>query len=642
LSTSGIIPAARLGPSRGGCLLEGQSNPAASVRFAEFELDLRTGDLRRNETLIKLQPQPAKVLTLLVSRAGQVVTHEEITRQVWGSETFVNFEQGLHFAVRQVRIVLGDKPEQPRFIETLPRRGYRFVAPIKPAAAPPEAPSAKPATPSWADRVPRRHGLLVLTSAAMITFALVFGSYRLVNRKANAATLVGIRSLAVLPLHNLSDDADQAFFSDGMTDELITDFAMIRNLRVISHTSVERYKEAKRPLPDIARELGVEAIVEGTVMRSGDRVRITAQLIDARSDQHLWAESYERDFSDVLGIQGEVARQIAHEVGIHLTADEQSRLTAAERRVDPAAHDAYLKGTFFLDLMKCTSFTDAVAYFRQAVAKDQSFAPAYSGLADTYFYLSDWRCWQATSMDEAETSALKALELDPGNSQAHAVLGKIAFSRDWNWVKAAQEFNTATHLDPNNAHNHSAYGMFLVAMGKTEQGLAEVRKAQVLDPFSETTNLSDTWALYLAHHFDDAISHAKQALSLLPSYGEDYWLGQCYENKAMPEQAIDYYLKAWAGLPDEVPLRRAAYQKHGLPGYWQEDERLRRQRKGKIDAVYEAMYYAHRREKEKAIEQLELAYQQHYDGLQFLKVEPVYDSLRDDPRFKKLLARLGL
>jgi TolB-like protein/DNA-binding winged helix-turn-helix (wHTH) protein len=628
-------------------LVAASSAFSSLVRFGDYELDLRTGELCRNGTSLKLQPQPAKILIMLVSRAGDVVSRQELTRQVWGSGTFVDFEQGLNFAIRQIRAALEDDPENPRFIETLPKRGYRFAAPVtdKPAAtvapAVAQSPSAPSPSPTLRKTIPRYVLALGITAAAAVALMVAAGWGNLLQPKAKVSAS-GITSLAVLPLHNLSRDPEQEYFSDGMTDELITDLAKVSRLRVISRTSVERYKGTKRSLPDIARELGVDAVVEGTVMRSGDRVRITAQLIDARSDRHLWADSYERDARDVFALQSEVAKQIVSEIGFSLSSGEQSRLAAAGRTVDPAAHEAYLKGIFYFDRMKCSTFDLALAYFREAVDKDPSFAPAYSGLADTYFQLADWRCWQTAPLDKAEASALKAIELDPESAGAHAVLGEIAFSRDWNWTKAAEEFSTAVFLDPNDAGIHSSYGIYLVAMGKTEQGLAEVLKAQQLAPLSEKANMTQTWALYLAHRYDQAIANATRALIISPSYGENYWLGQCYEKKGMPEQAMDFNLKAFAGLPREIPLRRTAYQKHGLPGYWQEDERLRRQRNERIDAVFQANYYAHMGKNENAIEQLQLAYQQHGDGLQFLKVEPVYDSLRDDPRFQELLSRLRL
>jgi TolB-like protein/Tfp pilus assembly protein PilF len=451
-----------------------------------------------------------------------------------------------------------------------------------------------------------------------------------------------IGSLAVLPLQNLSRDPEQEYFSEGITDELITDLAKMPKLKVISHTSVVRYKDSKRPLPEIARELGADAVVEGTVVRSGDRVRITAQLIDAQSDQHLWAESYERDVRDLLEVQDQLANEIAKEIGVNLAASEHHGLYQAKAKVNPAAYEAYLKGIFYLGHASCKDFEDALSYFQMAMEKDPSFAPAFSSAADAYFSLGDWRCWQTEPFDRAETAASKAIELEPRNARAHAVLAEIGFARDWNWIEPADQFATAIDLDPNDAAIHSRYGMFLVAIGKEEQGLAEERKAQELDPYSARTNDTHTWTLYLAHRFDEAIDQAKHAITISPAYGEYYWLGQCYERKKMPDQAVENYLRAMAGMPKELPSRRAAYEKSSLAGYWEEDERLRRLRKERIDAVLQAMYYAHRGKKDKAIEQLELAYQQHCDGLQFLKVEPVYDSLRDDPRFKALLRRLGL
>ena len=602
--------------------------------FGDYELDCRSGELRRNGTAVKLQPQPAKVLVILVARAGEVVTRQALTEQVWGSETYVDFEHGLNFAIRQIRTVLEDDAEKPSFLETVPKRGYRFIAEIGNGAAPEEPQVELRASPS---EKKRRLHILIWVSAAIVLIAALFG----VRTWLSPATSK-IESLAVLPLHNLSADPEQEYFSDGMTDELITDLAKVPNLRVISHTSVERYRKTQMPLPGIARELGVDAIIEGTVMRSGDRVRITAQLIDARSDQHVWAQSYERDIRDVLRLQGEVAQQIANQVGIKLTAGEQTRL-AAKHEVDPAAHEAYLKGAFYWNRLTCNDFETALKYFREAAAKDPNFAPAYSGMADSYFYLADWRCWPQAAFAKAEPAALKAVELDPGYGEAYAALGELAFSHEWNWSKAGEEFDRAVQLNSNDASILSAYAIYLVSTGKREPAIAEMRKAQELDPVSENTSMTHIYVFYLAHEYDDAIAQAKQALDFLPdSRAVYYWLGQCYERKGMPDKAIAAYLKAFSHLPREVALRRAAYQEHGLPGYWQEDKQFRQRSHREDDPVLEAMYCAHMGEKDKALEQLKLAYQQHSDGLQFLKVEPVYDGLRDDPRFKELIRMLQL
>jgi TolB-like protein/DNA-binding winged helix-turn-helix (wHTH) protein/Tfp pilus assembly protein PilF len=602
------------------------------ISFGDYELDCRTGELRRNGVLLKLQPQPAKVLTILSSRAGEVVTRQELADQVWGTETHVDFEHGLNFAIRQIRNVLEDDADHPRYLETVPKRGYRWIAHVNEPVPPQGAASA-----TQPSRTTRPWLLVVSVVVLVVSLALV-AAMRLWPRKPGVNHKID--SVAVLPLRNLSNDSEQEYFSEGMTDELIMDLARVAGLRVISHTSVERYRDAKRPLPDIARELGVAAVVEGTVMRSGDRVRITAQLIDARSDQHIWADSYERDFRDVLVLQDELSRKIASEIGSTLSGNE--KVSGAKRVVDPAAYEAYLKATFSFDHMTCKSFEHALAYFQEAVAKDPNFAPAQSGLADTYYNVGDFPCWQTEPYQEAEAAALKAVALDAENADGHAVLAKIAFSRDWNWPKAAHEFTAAVHLDPNDAGIHSAYGIYLVAMGEQEQALAEARKAQELDPFSERTNLSNTVVLYLTRHYDEAIDQAKHALTLFPSYGEDYWLGECYEKKGMPDEAMEHYLKAMAGEPDEVPLRRAAYQKNGLPGYWQEEERIRRSKHLKVWPVRQAEYYVHRGMKEEAIQQLQLAYKQHTGGMELLKAQPIFDDLRNDPRFKELLARLQL
>jgi len=612
--------------------------PSTRFYFASFELDPHTGELWKSGQPVKLPPQPTKLLIFLTSRRGELVTREEIKESLWGADTFVDFEQGLNFCIKKIRFALGDNPDQPEFIQTLPRRGYRFIG-----SARTESPAVPPET-----KPPRRKTALpfglVFLAAAIVTVALIFalGWNNLRDRWFGGAGAHQIKSLAVLPLRNLSQDPEQEYFSDGMTDELITDLAKVSGLRIISHTSVERYKDTKRQLPEIARELGVDAIVEGTILRSGDRVRITAQLIDAHTDQHVWAESYERDLRDVLGLQGEVAQQIANQIGIKLTAGEERRL-AAKHEVDPAAHEAYLKGSFYWNRLTCTDFETALNYFQEAATKDPKFASAYSGIAESYFYLADWRCWPQATFAKVEPAALKAVELDPGYGEAYASLGELAFSHEWNWTKAGEEFSKALQLNPNNADILCAHAIYLVSTGRQESALAEMRKAQRLDPVSENTGVTYIYVLYLAHKYDEAIVQAKKALALFPdSRAVNYWLGQCYEKKEMPDQAIAAYLKTGAHLPEEVSRRRDAYQKHGLPGYWQEDRQFRQRSHRENDPVIEAMYYAHMGEKNKAVEQLDLGYQQHCDGLQFLNVEPVFDSLRDDPRFKRLLVRLRL
>jgi TolB-like protein/DNA-binding winged helix-turn-helix (wHTH) protein/Tfp pilus assembly protein PilF len=621
--------------------LSSQTKTRGTVFFGEYQFDRLTSELRRNGTALKLQPQPAKVLRILVDRAGEVITRQELANQVWGSDTHVDFEHGLNYAIRQIRTVLEEDAENPRFLETLPKRGYRFIAPVSEQAALTEA--QEPTGLAIRPRKPVSRLFISLAVAALVVAAIFrIGWTRLYPRSQSPRNTM-IESIAVLPLRNLSSDPAEEYFSEGMTDELITDLAKFHKLRVISHTSVKRYSETKRPLTEIARELGVDAVIEGTVTRSADRVRITAQLIDAHSDQHLWAESYERDVRDILELQRDVARTIANEVGLSLTSGEQARF-AQVPTVNPAAHEAYLKGHYYWSKFSCTGNTKALEYFQEAIAKDPNFALAYAGMADTYFNLADGRCSpQDETFAKSKAAALKAVELDPKSAQAHAQLGELAFYRDWDWPKAEQELTRGVELDPNDAGIHATYAIYQVSMGRLEQGLSEIRKARQLDPVSEPTNIMVAYVSYLTHNYDQCIDQVQKGLELHPdSRALYYWLGACYEQKGSPAEAIAAYLKAMGGFAKEIPLLRSAYQEHGLPGYWSEELRTLKKEHKAVDPLIEAMTYTRTGDKEKALQALALAYSRHCDGLQFLKVEPVFDSIRDDPRYRALLSQLRL
>ncbi len=398
------------------------------VRFAEFEFDCSSGELLRGGVSMKLQPQPAKVLAVLIRSAGNVVTRQELANEMWGSGTFVDFEQGLNYAIRQIRASLGDDADQPRFLETLPKRGYRFIAELDGQLDPEVTVTAITAPkPKALRRTMRVIGMaLILVIVTGVAFVMAF---RVRGRLLPATPNHPITSLAVLPLHNLSNDPDQDYFSDGITEELITDLAKSANLHVISRTSVQRYKITNRSLPEIARELGADAIVEGAVVRSNNRVRITAQLIDARSDQHLWADSYEGDLQDMLSLQDEVAQRIATQVGITIHTNQETRVV--DRQVNSAAYDAYLKGNFYWNRSTCDGSNKGRSFYQKAVLEDPTFAPAYAGLAQAYFVLGDWGCSpREQAFSESRTAALEALELDPTSGPAHAWLGALAYFHD--------------------------------------------------------------------------------------------------------------------------------------------------------------------------------------------------------------------
>ncbi len=621
-----------------------ESRSSRLSRFADFEFDCLSGELRRDGVSLKLQPQPAKVLAVLIQRAGEVVNRQDLVAEVWGSDTFVDFEQGVNYAIRQIRTVLKDDAEEPRFIETVPKRGYRFIAPLKEDVVPKEEvnrPAVAP-EPLAARRIIPWQLVTALMAVCAIAAAFVIG-VRL-HHGAHGVETHPIESLAVLPLRNLSNDPQQEYFSYGMTDELITALAKSKSLKVISHTSVERYRHGDRTLPDIARELGVDAVVEGTVMRSGGRVRITAQLIDARSDQHLWAESYERDLKDVLSLQDEVADQIASQVGIKVAAGQQTRV-ASVRQIDPEAHEAYLKGDFYWSRSNCDGSQKGLIYYQQAVSKDPSFAAAYVGLSQTYFTLGDWGCLPyKEAFSKSKAAALKALELDPALGPAHAMLASLAYFYEWDWDKADREYSQAIQLNPNYAPAHILYAVFLVSMAREEQGLAEMRKALRLDPTAEFTNMISVHILYLARQYDLAIEQAGNSLLLYPdSWGTYFWLGVAYERKGMYERALDAYLRSKSlqgAKSGELAALRNAYRESGIRGYWQQ--------LGDIESHEESescsmrRIYARQGDTERIMNYLNWAFANHCASIRTLKVDSFYDNIREDPRFQNLMVRMRL
>lgn len=625
-----------------------QSSSSPVVRFADFDLDLRTGELRRNGTSLKLQPQPAKILALLVSRPGEIVTRQELARQVWGSETFVDFEQGLNFAIRQIRSALNDDAEHPRFLETLPKRGYRFTAEVT-GLAPPDI-DAPPPPPAPVPRLRpvKRYAIALLASAAVvIAVVLTLNWASLRQRWWSAAGTPRIMSLAVLPLHNLSHDPQQEYFSDGMTDELITDLAKSGNLRVISHTSVERYKETRRSLPEIARELGVDAVIEGTVMRSGDRVRITAQLIDARTDRHLWAESYERDFRDVLALQDEVSRDIASKIRITVTPRDRDP-AASVHAVRPEAHEAYLKGRYFWNKRTEKDVSKGIEYFEQATRLDPNYAAAYAGLAESYVVMNGHRFLPpAQAFPKARAAALKALELDDGNAEAHASLGSLHWEYEWDKSSAEKEFRRAIELNPSYATAHAWYAEELAVIGRGDEARTEIRRALEVDPLSLPVSVVAGWILYAGRDYDQAIQQLRRTLEMDSNFAIAHtYLGRAYVQKGNFRQAIvesqtatrlsgnhPFYL-SWLGNA----YARAGNREEALRVLRQLDT-ISRQKY--VSAHDVAAIYAGLGETSKAIAWLNKAYDEHAYTVLLLQVEPEFDSLRSDSRFQDLVRRIG-
>jgi TolB-like protein/Flp pilus assembly protein TadD len=456
-----------------------------------------------------------------------------------------------------------------------------------------------------------------------------------------------IESIAVLPLENLSRDPEQEYFADGMTEELITDLAKISALKVISRTSVMHYKGTQKTVPEIAKELGVDALIEGSVQRSGSRVRITAQLIHAPADRHLWAESYERDLRDVLALQGEVARAIANQIRVTLTPQEQARLTTA-RQVNPEARELYLKGLFQWDKRTEEGLKKSVEYFERAKEKDPSYALAYSGLAGSYNMLGLWGDLpQMESAPKAKAAAIKALEIDDQLAEAHASLGWNKFAFDWDWSGAEREFRRAIELNPGYVTAHRWLANCLTQQGRLEEALAEIRRAQQLDPISLITNSVLAYTLYMNRRYDQAVEQERKTLALDDHFAPAHWgLGLALEQKGKFAEAIAESQKATT--LDAHPVYLAALgHAYGVAGRRGEARaalgklvQLSKERDIAWNEV--AVVYAGLGEKDKALATLDAAYKRHDGQLNWLKVDPRLDPLRSDPRFEDLLRRMNL
>jgi TolB-like protein/DNA-binding winged helix-turn-helix (wHTH) protein/Tfp pilus assembly protein PilF len=628
------------------------STPAARrLCFDVFELDLRAGELRKRGVKLHLQGQPLQVLAALLNRPGDVVTRDELRAEIWTADTFVDFDHSLHNAIARVREVLGDSVDTPRYIETLPRRGYRFIAPVTGVEIQPPRPTSQSGPSGEAPvgaKPSKLRAALAFTLLAFLAIGSVLWLLRTSSRRTAAAPR--LRSIAVLPLENFSGDASQDYFVDGMTDELITDLAKVGSLRVISRTSVMRYKGTKKGLPEIARELNVDGIVEGSVTRSGRRVRITAQLLEAPTDRHLWAETYERDLGDVLGLQSEVAEAIAQQVQAQLTPQQRAQFRSA-RPVNPEAYDAYLRGRLYFttEYTKPESLRKAQQYFEESIQKDPNFALAYAGLADTYVYLA---FAGALRRDQAYRSAkgalAKALALDDSIGEAHDTLGLLSSEFDWDWDTADHEFSRAIALAPSYSCAHEDRATFLALTGRRAEALAEITKIDQLDyGFSAARTVSGTY--YELRDYPALIEASKRGLLLDPKdWMQHYFLGVGYEGMGKLQEAISEYQKAMEMSDvDQGPTVSLAHAYLAV-GKRAEGENILRDLERESKRAYLSPYmiatiYAGLGEKDRAFEFLEKAYlEKSLDLPWFLKGDPRIDNLRSDPRFQSLLRRVGL
>lgn len=622
------------------------------TEFPVPELDLQRYELRLNGTTLRLEKIPMELFIFLVENRDKLVSREAIVARLWGKDVFLDTEQGINTAVRKIRQALRDDPEKPRFLETVVGKGYRFVGPVRvagkeasPQAAPelaiPEA-AVEPA--DVARRATSKIKVLLGIILALVLAALVMKYFRLGPWFSRPA----VHSLAVLPLKNLSGNPADDYFAEGMTDELITNLAKISALRVSSYTSIARYKSTTKPIPEIARELQVDAIVEGSVVRAGDQVRITAQLIYGPGDQHLWAEEYQRYLRDVLYLQREVAHDIAQQVRITLTPNEQSRL-ATVGAVDPAAYEAYLRGRSYWNQRNEASLHKAIEQFDKAIELDSGYAPAYSGLADCYTtlgYLSYLDPVEA--FPRARDAASKAIELDPGLAEAHTSLAYYNLYHAWNWTEAEKEFQRAIELNPNYATAHEWYSYYLLAMGRMDQAWSEINRARQLDPLAVIISTDVGFNYVYRRDYDGAISQLRRTLAVSPNFPLAHlWLGRAYQQKKMYAEAIDEFDKTDEALPGWVVTLAGVGNVYGEWGKREEARqvltRLSAMSREKYVTPYGvALVYAGLGDKDQAFAWLNKAYAGRSHWLVWLNRDPRWDTLRPDPRFAELVKRLRL
>lgn len=624
------------------------------IRFGLFEFEPQSGELRKQGVRIKLQGQPVEILALLLARPSELVTREELKTLLWPSDTFVDFDRSLNAAVKRLRAALGDSAETPRFIETLARRGYRFIAPVdareialasaaaKPAIETeqvtlPGAVSARP-WPTW-------YRLSALSVAlAAISFALYWTKFSDPVSRRNANK---VESLLVLPLKNLSGDPEQAYFADSMTDALNARLAGVSALRVISQTSSLVYKGKDKPLSEIARELNVDAIVEGSVLRSGNRVRINVQLVQPRLEKRIWGQTYERDVQDVLALQSDVARAIAEEIQVTLTPREQARLTKV-RTSNPDAHVAYAKGRFFWNQRTEEGLRKALEYFQEAVDKDPEYSLAYAGLADSWVPFA-WYAYLPPNevFPRARAAVKKALELDPDLAEAWTAQAFIKLYYDWDWDAAERDFLHAIELNPNYANAHHWYAEYLSLESRHEAAIKEAERARELDPLSIIIN---TWVgsrYFFARKYDLAIKQYRNAVELDSNFvPARLALGQVYVQQGMSQEAIAELERAVSlsgGSPVYVASLAHAY---GVTGRKADGgrliknlEKLATQRY--VAAIDTAVAWLGLGDHDRALASLDKAVEERSPRLLFLKVDPRFDPLRSSPRFQALIQRTG-
>ena len=627
------------------------------LKFGSFEAEVRSGELTLNGKRIPLQEQPFRLLVMLLERPGELVTREEVRQKLW-PHAVVDFDHGVNKAVSKIRDALGDSAEKPRFVETVARHGYRFLAdvavvPQSKALSAAASRSTPLSPPEGAAAVVRPAGKVPKTFPSRpvalwlgfgVAVALLLAAW-LLFRSPRAST--PLHSIAVLPLENLSGDVSQEYLADGMTEELITQLGQIRALRVISRTSVMTYKKTPKTLADIARELDVQTVVEGSVLRFGDRVRITAQLIRVPADEHLWAHSYEGNLRDTLSLQSQVSEAIAEQILTTLSPQEKDAL-AKGKAVNPAAYEAYLKGRYFWNKRDASGLRKAIEYFQLAIAADPKYAEAYSGLADAYATAGHW-VYGVMSPQEAlplaKAAATRAVLLNPTLSEGHTSLGFALDQYSWDWPAAGREFRRAISLNPGYATAHHWYAYHLAEMGDIDEAIAEVRTAENLDPLSLVIVTDVAELLYIAHRFDDAMRQTQKALDMDGNFALAHdQMGQVLAQKQLFDAAIAEFQRAIELSGHSPAFEADLAHAYALTGRRNDAQRIaaelqQGQQNGSVDANI-ALICLGLGNATEAMSWLEKAYAARFNPA--ILVRPEFDPLRSEPGFKDLMHRLGL
>jgi len=636
------------------------------IRFADYELNPQTYRLSRAGNTLRLERIPTEILIFLIERKGELVTREKIAERIWGKDVFVDTDNSINGAIRKIRQALKDDAEQPRFIQTITGRGYRFIGDIAESEsvsitpssgngiAPMDSHTVLPQANSRTavDSSPHRRiqpGVLVAASLACVLLLLAAG-WMPWSKSQTTTSPSGKFMLAVLPFENLTGDASQEYFSDGLTEEMITQLGGLdpERLGVIGRTSVMHYKGTRTPLDQISRELGVHYVLEGSVRRDGAKVRITAQLIQSQDQTHLWAREYDRELIELLAVQREIAQEIAQEVQVTVgngKSLQPGRAPLSTQELE--AYDLYLRGQYFLNQRNVPAMEEAIAYYQQSIAKDPRQARAFAGIADAYALLGGYTGRpQQEEVAKARAAAWRALEIDESLAEAHAALALIAQNYDWNWQVAEREFRRAIELNPNYATGHHWYAEHLMWRGRFDEAFAESERARQLDPLSLIIAADNGAILHYSRHYDDAIEKWRSVLAIDPQFQRAQLIEQAYIEKGMFDEAIAGVERTRTFTPGHWYWCNLAYA-YGRANRTSEarqalKELLRIGQRETLDPRLLAWAYLGLGERDKALEWLEKAYATHSDEMVSLKVNPGYDTLRGEPRFQELLRRVGL